>query len=341
MAEARKLDERLISVIVPCYNVEDYVDHCARSLLSQFADDYEVIFVNDGSTDGTLERLRSYGHDERIRVVNQTNGGLSAARNAGVAAAKGEYVVFVDGDDLVSPYFISSLAMAMGESSSRMVVGELLPLREEDKDSVEWVPPHAGSVDGQASLFDKICRDAITESACAKLLPRWVCDEVPFPQGRYFEDLFTIGHFAERLDEVVMLDGPIYGYVMRPQSIVHATGVSIVRALDYQDALLEFERVVRDKHPECEGALLYRRMLTYARMRPLLRGVSDDVSRANEMMREMVQDVRGSLRSVISSGKMSLASKVRFSLLGICPYVYDRAMDVYEARVKGVGRAVR
>ena len=93
----------LISIIVPVYNVEKYLERCLDSILSQTFSDFELILVNDGSTDHSLEICRSYAEkDERILLIDQENRGLSAARNAGIAVAKGEYLGFVDSDDYIA-----------------------------------------------------------------------------------------------------------------------------------------------------------------------------------------------------------------------------------------------
>lgn len=93
----------LVSIIVPVYNVEPYIETCIQSLIRQTMGNIEVILVDDGSTDRSGELCDQYAEaDERIRVIHKQNGGLSSARNAGISAAKGEYLLFVDSDDYVS-----------------------------------------------------------------------------------------------------------------------------------------------------------------------------------------------------------------------------------------------
>ena len=105
----------LLSVIVPAYNVEKYIDNCLDSLLQrQVPFDYEVIVVNDGSTDATAQLLDKYVHNEKVRIIHQKNKGLSGARNTGIACAKGEYLCFIDSDDDVPVgSFESMLSMAV------------------------------------------------------------------------------------------------------------------------------------------------------------------------------------------------------------------------------------
>ena len=100
----------LISVVVPVYNVKQYLDDCMHSIVNQTYENIEIILVDDGSTDGSGELCEEWkGKDSRIRVIHQENGGLSAARNTGIEHAKGSYIAFVDSDDWVSEEYIEKL----------------------------------------------------------------------------------------------------------------------------------------------------------------------------------------------------------------------------------------
>ena len=100
----------MVSIIVPVYNTEPYLVRCLDSLLAQSCDLYEIICIDDGSTDGSLKILQKYAAKHKnIRLITQSNSGVSSARNAGIEAAKGKYVMFVDSDDFVEPDMIETL----------------------------------------------------------------------------------------------------------------------------------------------------------------------------------------------------------------------------------------
>jgi len=104
------MNKEQISIIVPCFNVEKYIDDCFLSLKKQTYKNFEVIFVNDGSTDCTLEKIEEFcEEDKRFRFIDQTNQGVSVARNTGIANSNGEFVCFVDSDDLISPFYLEIL----------------------------------------------------------------------------------------------------------------------------------------------------------------------------------------------------------------------------------------
>lgn len=104
------------SIIIPVYNVESYLNECLDSVLSQTCTDWEAVCVNDGSTDGSAAILDDYAaKDERVKVITQPNSGLSAARNAGIKAAKGDYVILLDGDDWLEPNALKIIADSLGD----------------------------------------------------------------------------------------------------------------------------------------------------------------------------------------------------------------------------------
>jgi glycosyltransferase involved in cell wall biosynthesis len=116
------VNDAFVSVVVPVYNVESFLEECLESLLNQTYTNYEIIAVNDGSTDGSLRILNAFAASEpRLKIINQENAGLSAARNRGIEAAKGKYILFVDSDDLVVPEMIMTIASGFEQSDSEVV----------------------------------------------------------------------------------------------------------------------------------------------------------------------------------------------------------------------------
>ena len=114
----------LISVIVPVYNVEKYLNRCVDSIINQTYSNLEIILINDGSTDTSGKICDEYKkRDNRIHVIHQKNGGLSAARNAGIVIANGNYFIFVDSDDLIHPQCIEILYKVIKNDCSDIVIG--------------------------------------------------------------------------------------------------------------------------------------------------------------------------------------------------------------------------
>ena len=122
-----------ISIIVPCYNVEKYLEKCLDSLINQTLRDIEIICVNDGSNDLTPDILKRYAaSDKRIQIINRENGGLSAARNTGLVHAQGEFVAYVDSDDWVDLNFYEKLYNSAKKYNAEIAVGSIY--RPDEKD---------------------------------------------------------------------------------------------------------------------------------------------------------------------------------------------------------------
>ena len=116
------MSQSLISVIVPVYNVKEYLNTCVESILNQTHENLEVILVDDGSTDGSGEICDSYAKtDTRVQVLHTTNGGQAAARNRGIEVCKGEYLTFIDSDDSMEPELIETLYLAQKKSGANLV----------------------------------------------------------------------------------------------------------------------------------------------------------------------------------------------------------------------------
>lgn len=136
----------LVSVIVPVYNLENYIGKCLSSLKEQSYSDVEIIVINDGSTDGSLQILNNYAaSDPRIVIIDQENAGVSAARNAGISAASGEYLLFVDGDDYVGSGYIRSLVEAAEPNSADLVIGGYTSVSSDSSSSVSPSSYSSGS----------------------------------------------------------------------------------------------------------------------------------------------------------------------------------------------------
>jgi glycosyltransferase involved in cell wall biosynthesis len=133
MIRGVNMSEKLISVIVPIYNVEKYLDECINSIVNQKYQNLEIILVNDGSTDGCMEICRRYALDKRIIIIDKKNEGLSKARQTGIDLCKGEYFCSIDPDDYISEYYISSMTNKIDEDKADICVCERIDFNEKYK----------------------------------------------------------------------------------------------------------------------------------------------------------------------------------------------------------------
>ena len=233
-----------ISVIVAMYNIERYVEECIQSLRSQTFPDFEVVCVNDGSTDESLERAkRAADGDARFKFVTRPNGGLSAARNTGLDSATGDYVCFLDGDDCYAPHALQALSDAANRNNLDLVdfsaqsfydTREARRAHEEDYD---YRDPVAGVHDGQTLFTLYMAKRQFVSSACFHLIRRSMLDEagLRFFEGIIHEDeLFTPQLYAHAkaaafLDEGLYLRRVREGSIMTAQrGLRNATSLFVV-----------------------------------------------------------------------------------------------------------------
>lgn len=272
--------KRMVSIIIPVYNVKEYLAECVESVRRQTLKDIEILLVDDGSADGSGRLCDEYAaKDERIRVIHQANGGSTKARNAGLLASRGDYIGFVDSDDFIEPKMYESLLEACTKAEADMAVGvkyinygageyrEKLGVPEgvyEKGSSGELLVRNLiYSEDYQSkgispNLYDKLFK---RELLCRYQLS---VDE----RIRYGEDDVCVYSCLLHAERVVMLDHACYHYRLREGSVCHTEDP------EYFEKITLFYRQLRDefeKHPSRESLLeqLNRYMLEF-----VLRGIN-------------------------------------------------------------------
>lgn len=336
---ARNASVPEVSVVVTFYNIEECVGYCVESLLDQTYRSYELVLVDDGSTDGTPALLDAYRSHPNVRVLHKANGGPADARNAGIAACSGAYVTFVDGDDLVSPYYLEFLVASLEGSSNRMVVGQPKNVRISDAlaGGVRWGKPiWAGQIYGQREAMGYLLYEKIEEGPWAKLAPRWVYEQHPFPKGRYYEDIATIATFILDLEEFAIVEEPIYGYVMRDESVVHCKSASSKQVKDFEWAISVLAADVRESYPGFSSGAIYLETLQLSRLYMLVSTADLPEGERCACMRGIERAVRENLPAIVADLNVAFVPKVRFFLLAWMPRLYCIAIRGYEKLAKGV-----
>ena len=222
----------LISVIVPIYKVEEYLDECVASILSQTHSRLEVILVDDGSPDNCPQMCDDWAKkDERIRVIHKINGGLSDARNAGIEIATGEYIAFVDSDDFIMPDMLEKLLAAIQREKADIAACGILDC-EGDRRRAWGCKDLAGTPE---RIFDLLYHDtAYPVAAWNKLYRRECWQELRFPVGKTCEDAFTTYRLIHNARRIVMVPQALYCYRIRPGSIM--TAAFSLKKMDEEEA---------------------------------------------------------------------------------------------------------
>lgn len=218
---------QLVSIIVPVYNIEDYLPACIESILLQEHRAFELILVNDGSEDNSGQICDNFAEeDSRIRVIHQTNQGVSAARNSGIKNAKGDYITFIDGDDLIHRKYLSEMhACILNNPQSDIVVCEkqafVTDFNTQATQQIEKV-----QVWSSVEALDQLLYQRIINAPFAKLFKENLLKDDSFPVGvRIGEDLLMNITAFSRAHHVSQILKPLYGYRNRPGSAISTSHI--------------------------------------------------------------------------------------------------------------------
>lgn len=220
----------LISVIVPIFKVESFLQRCVESIRNQTYRNIEIILVDDGSPDGCPELCDEYAEkDTRIQVIHKKNGGLSDARNAGINAAKGEYICFVDSDDYIQPTMLECLTSAVEDTGAKLAIVNMRVIDEDGCQifSLEQSPIQDGFFSAQ-KLLPKIYQGLGWYYVVAwnKLYHRSLFAQIRFPVGRIHEDEYIIAQIMWKAQNIVCIDSEEYVYIyQRKGSIMNSRQV--------------------------------------------------------------------------------------------------------------------
>lgn len=215
----------VISVIIPVYNVAPYLDRCLDSVIHSTYHELEIICVDDGSTDQSLEILRRYESEEaRIIVITKENGGVSSARNAGLRAASGDFITFVDSDDFIHPQYFELLLQTQKKTSADLVVCDFQRIKEDE------LPPDFSTLQFDAATIIPLDRKAFFQKhlyrsyMCSKLFRREIISGVFFrDEIRYAEDAVFVAEVWEKSPNIKssFISAKLYAYFDREGSLVH------------------------------------------------------------------------------------------------------------------------
>lgn len=209
----------LISVIIPVYNVSEYIDRCLKSVVSQTYHNIEIILVDDGARDDSGKKCDDWGiRDKRISVIHKENGGLSSARNAGLKIVQGQYIMFVDSDDVISSNIIERLYSCCNKYNADLAICDVVHIFSSTETEfstgnkiIEYTPENA--------ILEIWYQSSFLPSAWGKLYKKKLFENRGFTQGLVFEDIDIMHEVFWDAEKVVYCDDKLYGYVHRDDSI--------------------------------------------------------------------------------------------------------------------------
>ena len=253
------MNDKLVSVIIPAYNIEDYIGRCLDSVLSQTYKNLEIIIVDDGSSDRTGEILDDYKKkDQRIRVIHKENGGVSSARNTGIEAAKGDYIGFIDGDDLAEPELFKTLMKLLNEENADIAHCGYQMVFPDRVDYYHNTKLRKNQT-REEGVKDLLMGEMIEPALYNKLYKKELFEGIRLDETlRINEDLEVNYRLFNKSKKSVYYDVPLYSYMIRKNS---ATG-SNTSTRKNEDSLKVLQQIKNDcKKEKGIYAVAYRRYI--------------------------------------------------------------------------------
>ena len=313
-----------ISIIVPVYNVAQYLHACIDSIINQTYKNIEVVLVDDGSTDDSGNICEEYKkNDERIIVVHQKNSGLSAARNVGIEISTGEYITFIDSDDYISPDYIENLYSALEQYSADIAICDLKKVSEKVElwDIDYKVEKNFKSILlNNSQTIEEVYKPeyhGIDFVAWAKLYKKdlFTFNKIEFPVGRIHEDTFTTYKLLYMAKKIAYIDIPMYFYRSRIGSITTSNFT-----------LKELDKIVATKE-ECDFFVKERqyRLLQFAlydhlhEIKLIISSINKFDHQYDEQKRLLSAQLKEDLKYYSQFTKISLKKKIYYRLLAEFP----------------------
>lgn len=310
----------LLSIVVPVYNVKNYLKNCIDSIIEQEYQNWELIAVDDGSTDGSGELLDALAEtDERIKVLHIENSGVSNARNCGLDIATGEYIGFVDSDDYIDKKMYSYLVeTALKENSDIVQCGfQMVNTFNYQSEKTQY---KTKQINGREDIISNFCNKNIANSLCNKIFKKTIISDLRVNTDyRTSEDGLFVYECCKKCERVSIFDGEYYFYYQRRNSVTHEPvnekRMDVFRFLD----LLKEE----NKNDRKLCAIIIQREMKTALdyYNDIL--INAPYSRADEFKRLIKARMRKNFKDTKVNKEVSLLFKIRILIICIIPGVYE------------------
>ncbi|HOO26675.1 MAG TPA: glycosyltransferase family 2 protein [Clostridiales bacterium] len=320
------MTEPTLSIIVPVYNVEAYLPACLDSLLNQDFENFEIILVNDGSTDSSGKICEEYAKKHKnVRLINQENRGLSAARNAGLDEALGACLAFVDSDDFVSPAMYKDLYKTLCEKGADLAI---CAYQKVDEAGLPLENPRGFSpceLTGQKAMENLFTPDYVYFTiACNKIFRRPLFEDLRFPQGKIFEDGYAAFRYYHKSQKVACTDNVGYFYRDRKNSI--SKNAQGLLSLDATDANFDAFRFLNDNfYPDlAQKALAKYTACVFEKLRSSYSDAPEIKSRFSIIRR----DFKKLLPKILMSKNLVVKEKVLALTFALSPKLCKKIMTL-------------
>lgn len=310
--------QKLISIIIPVYNVENYLEKCLNSVISQTYKSLEIITVNDGSTDKSLAILQKYKKmDNRIIIVEKKNGGLSDARNVGIETSTGEYLFFLDSDDYLDITAIEKMYNQMKKENdivicNRYYVYEDKTLKLRFKNNNNTI-----QMNKEEALNNLLLMKNYDMSATMKLFKSNLFKDIKFPVGKTSEDYYIMYQLFDKANKISYLPEPLYYYFQRNGSISKNKTISF----DYIEAAKNQMEYITSKYSKLKKNATYAYSMAYLTI--YNKALRSNAQLSKEQINMFKKELKKNFRSIIFNNEVSPIRKMQYILFLLSKKIYD------------------
>lgn len=311
-----------VSIIVPVYGVEQYLNQCVESLIHQTFTDIEIILVDDGSKDRCPKMCDEWAKkDQRIKVIHKINGGLSDARNEGVKHASSDYIIFVDSDDYVELEMCEVLYNAMITQQvdmtcslvNEVIDGEIVGNRDSFTPCL---------LNKEEALYQLLSGKGITMYACGKIYKKELFNQIQFPKGKVYEDAFTTPYLIDSSKSVYMISDRLYNYVRRNDSITLSKYSS--RDWDCIEAHRHNYTFIKEKYPKLIEPAMFRYFWSLLYIYDKMVINHQETSVEGKKLWEMIKEQK---MAMYKNTYLSRNRKIALFILSISKALYRRVLN--------------
>lgn len=313
--------EGLVSVIVPVYRVEKYLEKCINSIIDQTYKNIEIILIDDGSDDKCPDICDKYKkNDKRINVIHKLNGGVSSARNIGLENARGEYIIFVDSDDYVEKNMIEVLYKNMIETNADISIGNFRYIYD-DKIVDNYFPKYSNIVCDDSKyeyLYDEYY-NIVSIIPWGKMYKKSIFKNIKYPLGMVEEDEAVIFDLFKKAKKISFIDEKIYNYVQREDSIMHNFSLKRLDAIKIRE-----DRINKILKENLGDNLLKKEYFTY--MYLFENDIIPGLIKINqkEKVKVYIKKCRKLALEIKSKFSLSLKEKIKILIILISPMLFSK-----------------
>lgn len=317
-------DKPLISVVVPIYKVENYLEDCVESITAQTYDNLEIILVDDGSPDRCGDLADNLAKkDHRIKVIHKQNGGLSSARNIGIDNAAGEYIGFVDSDDTIEPFMYEKMLELLLNENTKLSVCAVNYTYEDGNVLQKKRLGKNKTFDFHQAIIEMNLHRYFDMGAWSKLYHKSLFEKIRFPEGKLSEDYFIMYKIFDKAQRVSYLDIPCYNYLQRKNSITRNTRINH----DHEYAAYSQMIYLEEKYPNMKtvGHVSY----ASAALTVYDSYLKNNVKCPKKYLRHFKDIIEQNKEYIEHADYLNLNKKIQFKLFRTNPYMYNFIFKIY------------